>query len=211
MPVISINKTDYKITEGNIEKIFKQATQSEITEGLNWYKDANKFAQSVSNETKKEISIEHVAGVTSALSIRNKWDRNKIDAKNLILAYYRLKKVSDISVCTFTSNKHKAVNILESNANQIETILSGLKTQNFKRNILGCKESVTIDGHAFCISAGIVNALKKVPSISAKNYKIISDEYRQATKMINKKYNLNLIPSQLQAITWVTYKRLHNK
>ena len=211
MPQLTIAKKTYKVTVGNIVKIYKQATESEITEGMNWYSNANQYCQEISDKTNNEISVEHVAGVTSALSIRNEWSRNKLDTFNLVVAYHNLKKVDDVSVCTFTQNKHKAIKILESSALNIDSILSGLKTQNFKRNICGDTSAITVDGHAFFIACGLVNPLSKTPSLSPKNYKLLQKVYRDATKYINKELGLNYVPMQLQAITWLVYKRLNNK
>ena len=211
MPQLTIAKKTYKVTVGNIVKIYKQATESEITEGMNWYSNANQYCQEISDKTNNEISVEHVAGVTSALSIRNEWSRNKLDTFNLVVAYHNLKKVDDVSVCTFTQNKHKAIKILESSALNIDSILSGLKTQNFKRNICGDTSAITVDGRAFFIACGLVNPLSKTPSLSPKNYKLLQKVYRDATKYINKELGLNYVPMQLQAITWLVYKRLNNK
>ena len=76
---------------------------------------------------------------------------------------------------------------------------------------MGDNNAVCVDGHAFHIASNRVNALDKVPSLSEKNYNIIANEYKLATKFINKKYNLSLKVSDVQAITWVTYKRVNNK
>ena len=95
MPQLTIAKETYKVTVGNIVKIYKQATESEITEGMHWYSNANQYCQEISNKTNNEISVEHIAGVTSALSIRNEWSRNKLDTFNLVVAYHNLKKVDD--------------------------------------------------------------------------------------------------------------------
>ena len=76
---------------------------------------------------------------------------------------------------------------------------------------MGDIQAITIDGHAFNIASNRVSSLAEVPAISEKNYKAVQRVYRDAKNFINKRYNLNLKTSDLQAITWVTYKRLHNK
>ena len=84
MPQLTIAKKNYKVTVGNVVKMYKQATESEINEGMNWYSNAGQYCQEISDKTNNEISVEHVAGVTSALSIRNEWSRNKLDTLHII-------------------------------------------------------------------------------------------------------------------------------
>ena len=221
MPVISINKTDYKITKGNIEKIFKQATKSEYYQGLDWYQDANIFATVLCSQLDNQISLKKIAGVIASLSPRNDWNRNKIDAENICKEflsnkYYQLNLFGyhlllNTKVCTFNANKSKAIKILLSNDSEIETLLKGNKLINFYRCIIGDVSAVTIDGHAFNIASNRVSSLAEVPAISEKNYKAVQRVYIDAKNFINKRYNLNLKTSDLQAVTWVTYKRLHNK
>ena len=221
MPTISINKTDYKVTKGNIEKVFKQATNHEFHQGINWYSNATNFATDLFSELNYQISLKKIAGVIASLSPRNEWNRNKIDARNICKEflsnkYYQLNLFGynfllNTKVCTFNANKSKAIKILLANDSEIETLLKGNKLINFYRCIIGDTEAITIDGHAFNIASNRVSSLAEVPAISEKNYKAVQRVYRDAKNFINKRYNLNLKTSDLQAVTWVTYKRLHNK
>ena len=221
MPTISINKTDYKVTKGNIEKVFKQATNHEFHQGINWYSNATNFATDLFSELNYQISLKKIAGVIASLSPRNEWSRNKIDARNICKEflsnkYYQLNLFGyhfllNTKVCTFNANKSKAIKILLANDSEIETLLKGNKLINFYRCIIGDTEAITIDGHAFNIASNRVSSLAEVPAISEKNYKAVQRVYRDAKNFINKRYNLNLKTSDLQAVTWVTYKRLHNK
>ena len=221
MPTISINKTDYKVTKGNIEKVFKQATNHEIHQGINWYSNATNFATDLFSELNYQVSLKKIAGVIASLSPRNDWNRNKIDARNICKEflsnkYYQLNLFGyhfllQTKVCTFHSNKSKAIQILLSDDSKIESILKGNKLISFYRGIIGDTEAVCIDGHAFNIASNRVTALSEVPAISDKNYKIIQNVYRDAKNFINKRYGLNLKTGELQAVTWNEYKRLHNK
>ena len=221
MPVITINKTDYKVTVGNIEKIFKLASKERIAESSKWYSDAQKFTETLSLKFDNQLSSIKIAGVIAALSPRNEWNRNKLDAETLCKEflsnkYYQLNLFGyhvllNSKVCTFNTNKAKAIKILLSDDSKIESILKGNKLINFFRCIIGDDKAICIDGHAFNIASNRVSALSEVPAISDKNYKILQKVYKDATNFINKKYNLNLIPNKLQSTTWEEYKRLHNK
>ena len=221
MPQLTISKETYKVTKGNIENVFKSASQERIAETRKWYSDAQKFTETLSLEFNNELSSNKIAGVIAALSPRNEWNRNKFDAVNLCKEflsnkYYQLNLFGyhfllNSKVCTFHANKSKAIQILLSDDSEIETILKGNKLINFYRCIIGDSEAICIDGHAFNIAANRVTSLAEVPPISDKNYKIIANLYRETKNFINKEYNLNLKTYQIQSVTWNKYKDINNK
>lgn len=184
-------------TTSNILKMYNFATIDEIKEGINWYTNANIVCSELSEETNR-YSIHQIAGAISALSPRNKWSRNILDVRNLVKDRY-------CKVGTFHANRDKARAILDAfypSPREIEEILRGQKTISFYRNIVDPNDPnyVTIDGHAIGIWLGqrVTNL-----TVSGDAYYVISQEYEKAAK------KLGLIPNQLQAITWLTYKRIH--
>ena len=221
MPQLTISKETYKITKGNIIKMYEQASKKEIAETSKWYSDAQKFTETLSLEFNNELSSNKIAGVIAALSPRNEWNRNKFDAEQICKEflsnkYYQLNLFGyhfllNSKVCTFHANKSKAIKILLSDDSEIETILKGNKLINFYRCIIGDSEAICIDGHAFNIAANRVTSLAEVPPISDKNYKIIANLYRETKNFINKEYNLNLKTYQIQSVTWNKYKHINNK
>ena len=115
-------------------------------------------------------------------------------------------------VCTFGSNKDKAITILEceiDSSDNICAILKGNKTIAFFRGILtnGKCDEITVDGHAFNIWRGLYTSLNDVPAISNKLYKAVSDAYRDAAVAINQQSKSDWSASQIQAITWVCWRR----
>ena len=224
MPQLTISNKTYKVTIGNIERVFKSATTERIAETRKWYQNAQDFTKAVANKLNaNDVSRFKVSGVISAISPRNEWNKNKLDAVNLCKEfvsnkYYQLPlfdtwycELLKTKVSTFNTNKSKAVKILLNNDSKIESILKGNKIVNFFKCINGDSNAICIDGHAFNIACNRVSALSEVPAISDKHYKIISNVYRDAKNFINKKYNLNLKSMHLQSVTWNEYKRLHNK
>ena len=224
MPQLTISNKTYKVTVGNIERVFKSASQERIAETRKWYQNAQDFTKAVANKLNaNDLSRFKVSGVISAISPRNEWNKNKLDAENLCKEfvsnkYYQLPlfdadyhTLLKTKVSTFNTNKSKAVKILLNDDSKIESILKGNKLISFYRGIIGDTEAVCIDGHAFNIASNRVTALSEVPTISDKHYKMISNVYRDAKNFINKKYNLNLKSMHLQSVTWNEYKRLHNK
>ena len=195
----------------NIVSVYFQATVVDIQEGMVWYNNAHQVCARLA--IKYDLPIETVVGVVSALSPNNKWDRNIIDAENMIRAYcfeYDYPKV-----CTFTGNKDKAISILECEIDSSENIcaiLKGNKTIAFFRGIYtnGQCDEITVDGHAFNIWRGMYTSLNDVPAISNKLYAQVSEFYRDAAVTINDLEGTKYSAAQMQAITWVAWRRMNN-
>ena len=194
----------------NILAVYFQATPVDIQEGTVWYNNAHTICKALSY--KYNLPLSTVVGVVSALSPNNKWDRNILDAEQMIKAYCM--GFDYPKVCTFGGNKDKAITILEceidSSAN-ICAILKGNKTIAFFRGIFtnGECDEITVDGHAFNIWRGMYTSLNEVPAISDKLYKQVSDAYRAAAVAINDLTGDSYSAAQIQAITWVAWRRMH--
>ena len=199
------------MTVSNIVGTYLLSNSVEKCNGVEWYARAMVAAQAISNST--GVNVNKVAGVISALSPNNRWERNLIDAENVCKVYINgdVEDVMNVKVCTYGKMLLKAVNILEcDNISEIPTILNGRKIRAFYECIVGKSDSVVIDGHAYSIWIGERLTMKQVPNIGIKLYASITADYIAATQEINAKFNTNLMPFQVQAITWVTLKRLHS-
>lgn len=187
-----------------IQAVFNLASVSDVVEGQDWYETARDAAVKLSE--RYGVDVTTACGVIAALSPRNKWTRNLIDAENLINVYVSsgAEACDSIKVCTFGSNKSKALRILASDPtlDMVESILSGPKLKEFFRCIIG-QEDVCIDGHAYSIWFGDRITLKNVPSIGVKLRRQIKADYIAVAR------KNNIQPSELQAITWVTHRRIH--
>jgi len=113
-------------------------------------------------------------------------------------------------VCTYGINKDKAIKILEATEDQYLAILNGRKVTNFYLSIIGDSDAVCVDGHAYSIWVGERISTNKTPAIGVVLYREISADYVNATKAINRAEGTNYTAAQIQAITWVTHKRIHN-
>ena len=189
----------------NIKAVYQLATLTEQQDGITWYPAANQIAISLAD--RHEISEAQAIGVIAALSPRNRWERNVQDADSIISAFKAggAEQAMLTKVCTFTANKTKAVKILESGLETLPTaldILSGPKLREFASCIAGLPD-VCIDGHAFCIWAANRTGLADVPAIGVKLRREIKADYQAAAD------ELGITPSACQAITWVTWRRIH--
>ena len=189
-----------------ITSVFNLASVTDKNQGANWYAEANTFAQDLADNY--SVSRLKVLGVIASLSPRNRWERNKQDAENMIKVYANGGHYGDlfnIKVCTFTVNKIKAAKILTldcASDTEVKAILKGPKMIEFYHCIQEL-DDVCIDGHAYSVWVGDRITLANVPSIGKKLRETIKADYRQAAK------DLGVSAHVLQAITWVTWRRIH--
>ena len=210
----------------HIIRCYEQAYTVENQHGIKWYSNAYEIASKLSQ--KHSIDINQVVGVIAALSPNNEWKRNCIDAENLINMYSLFKRRGTIDeyirdhlelvkVCTFNANKYKAIEILmlkskTNKANKVRKILfgrSGYKVVEFMNSILGV-DDCCIDGHAYSIWLGERVPTTKTPPLGKKLRESIKADYRLAKQYINYDLGTKYKVSEIQAITWVTHKRIHS-
>ena len=192
------------ITTKNIIAIYKLANPSEIKHGLTWYVNANTDCMKIANTL--ELPLHIVIGVVSALSPNNKWERNIINAQDLCTAFINGQDMDSIKVSTYHKMKQKAWHILETMPSYDETItiLNGKKIVSFFRNISGDETDITIDGHARNIYYNDRQGLTTPNTNIKKNeYLDIQKAYLRASKKLGVK------AYELQAITWVAWRRIH--
>lgn len=192
----------------NIIAVYNLASVSDIQQGQSWYARALEFAGRLSAVYDTEVTT--IVGVIAALSPRNRWERNMQDAESMVKAYANggtFEDLMQLKVCTFSSGKSKAAAILSdevSDRAELLAILKGPKLQEFFNCILGDVDDVCIDGHAYSIWIGDRITLANVPSIGKKLRQSIKADYQTAAQ------SLGVKPHIVQAITWVTWKRLHD-
>ena len=190
--------------------MYMQATPVDRQEGTVWYNNAHDICKEISNFYM--IPLSQVVGVVSALSPNNKWDRNIIDAENLIRAY--LFEIEYPKVCTFGTQRDKAIMMLENNYDNpknIARVLHGNKTIAFYKGLAtgGKCDEITVDGHAYNIWNGYYTPLNKVPNISDKLYAEVSLAYKESANIINSNQEKQYSPNNIQAITWVCHRRIN--
>ena len=177
----------------NLDHFFNLASDQDIKDGINWYKIANKEANKIAK--KYNLDVYKVAQVISALSPRNKWKQNILDANKLCEAYVLGLHPTDIKVCTFHSNKFKAFNILASN---VQITNNSLKTFNFVNNIAYLNNDfLTID--IWHLRACFNNMIK---INNATIGKIAYEQIKQLT--LKKADKLGLKGFEFQAILWLS-------
>tara|TARA_B110000902_G_scaffold181321_1_gene205323 strand:- start:208 stop:795 length:588 start_codon:yes stop_codon:yes gene_type:complete len=188
----------------NILKVFNQVSLEEYEHGKDWYSNALNECQAMAD--KYELPLHIVVGVVAALSPTNRWERNLVDADNMLACYVEGGYVEDTAPCTYKKMRDKAWDILQTNPHSIEDtafILRGPKITDFFLCIMG-QDVCVIDGHAWCIANADRRTMQEVPSIGKKLRKDLQTAYSRA----GKKHGMTAY--QMQAATWVAWKRMHN-
>lgn len=188
----------------NILKVFRKASNDEIEHGKQWYQVANKEAQAIASDN--SVSLSQCVGVIAALSPNNKWERNLINASDMIAAHNSGLGVDSFRVSTYGANKRKAWSILNDNLSECDAILerlNGRKVKAFYSNIMGY-DTCTIDGHALNIALGKRQSLTSDANrVGVRLYRELAEAYTRAA------HREGLKAYEMQAITWTTWRRMH--
>ena len=186
-----------------ILKVYKSATADEVKHGMKWYAIAKRDATKIAKEF--GVSVNTTVGVIAALSPNLGWNLNVKAARDLIEAFTNGCSMDDVTVSSYPANKRKAWDMLEQKMVSKKALmikLNGRKTTAFFANIVGL-DVVTVDGHAKNIHDGLRRVLKN-NNVGVKEYGIIADAYYKAADKVGIK------GYQMQAITWVAWRRQHN-
>ena len=180
----------------SLNTIFNEAQNKESKSGKSWYKTAHEICLKLQQDNKNLFTLEQVAGVLSALSPRNKWERNILDAANVLRAVRLNKKPNAVKVCTFNTNKEKAFRIAKGEETIKET---SKKTFAFVNNIARLDRNfVTID--LWHLRACFGTTIKT--GLTPKNYEILQEITLQEAE------KGGLAGYEFQAVIW---EALRNK
>ena len=199
----SITKTSDESIRYNLDKWMISASPENWTKGRYWYRDAQDYCKALSNEF--DINPYICASVVSCLSPNNKWQRNKIDARAVIIAHLNGIDPENVKVCTYTANKLKAFRVLRDGEKIAST---APKTHAFAMNCgLLSNNHITIDKWHIraCLSqpgCGIIDCVETITSAQYRRVEAI-------TAGLAKIHGLK--GYQFQAIIWLTIKENWNR
>ena len=173
----------------NILSVYGSGSNEDRKAGRNWYPEANRWCTQQSKEL--GVSVKVFAAITAALSPACRWERNKIDAANLI------RFNGNVKVCTYNTNKNKAIAIMRTGN---VGLLSGPKVVAFYNCMLQPDiDMVVVDRHAMRIYEGSWEPEGK-PVIKGGVYEKVCEAYRHAASITNE------TPAALQASTWTIFR-----
>ena len=194
--VLSGKKLSPEQCRTNILDVYELSTVEQREEGKEWYIKASEMCFDVAM---KYMMPEHqVVGILSALSPRTSWEINQRKLQEVLskgttfATGLQMDKVKRIFQTDFEST--------------VLDILNGEKTKNFYLNIRRplSPKGVTIDTHAIRVAYKDFRREISEPSMKPNQYRFFAEGYVDVAKQVG------VLPSQLQAITWVTIKSLYS-
>lgn len=174
----------------NIRATYARATAEEHRQGEFWYEAANAAARGLA--TAHNLPLETSAAILAVLSPQVSWTRNVVMAREVC---------ETGTTRGLGANVDKARRLLDGESPDV--VVSGPKVSCFYANILDPSgHEITIDRHAFDIAQGRRTddvtrgqlALKGHYARYCQAYQLVADE-------------LGIGACQLQAITWVAWRR----
>jgi hypothetical protein len=182
-----------------IVDLYNRTPQDTRESAIDWYREAHEEAQMLAS--KHNVSLDVAVGVVAVLSPRLKWDLN-IEYADQILGHNTVSDSLDATMRCFKTSRIKAWDVkVQGSVDGILRYKSAPKTYSFHQNILHPDSSdyVTIDTWAVIIASPILCNNNDL-AVTGKTYTKIADAYREAARIVG------ILPSELQAITWVQYR-----
>lgn len=182
---------------------YNEAGYEEISDGLLWYKDANRFV--TDRSIKYEVKPFRVAGVLSALSPQKSWEHNKQLTDSFLKGSrkgHTRVQIDKAEQCLIAKKPSDIYRLLSKGQ---------VKTSQFYLNIL-CPNmtfGTTIDRHAITACLYDTDNLQEIDNsiykLTKNQYHFFSNCYKQVSQQLSVK------PHEAQAIIWCTVKKLKNK
>lgn len=197
-------KLTLNIAKANIEKLYRQASMKNVTDGLNWYPLARAYCVDLAE--KHDIAYEQVVACLAVLSPNCSWDTNKLAVKLLL-------ETGACENCNvYPDNIEKAYRIAFKGVDPLEILGKpnryGNKVRAFYNNIRDPRQSVsvTIDTHAIRAAYGRYDVtLPELRQVfeSVRGYKLVQQAYQEVAAQHG------MLPCSLQAIVWLTVKEMY--
>jgi hypothetical protein len=189
------------VSVDNLRHTLEKATPHDTQLGLESFFKYNRIVALVGART--GFSVRVAAAVFSALSPNNDYWGNLRDAHALLAAARDGLGIDAFTVSTYGNNKRKAWQIAHG-AEPLELIVAK-KTRSFFLNVADPTdpEPVTIDGHMVNIWKCKRENLVGLRWDDKKHYDVIAEDVRVLAR------ERGVIPSQMQGILWLTWRRIH--
>lgn len=178
--------------EANILRAFRATTPQDRANGREWYAQAHALALELTPD-----NVRKGAGVIAALSPRRMWITNMHDAQRAVAQGYADR--------TLQRSIDQANRILA--GEDPDSVLTGPKVRAFYANIVsaGQDDNVTVDMHAWNVAVGAVTDVNGLHRPGA--YDRVAQLYRRAAKRVSRETGEHWTPAELQAATWIFWRR----
>lgn len=200
----------------HLYRTYEQSFPSERAEAMVSYERYRMICETIA--TRHGYTTEIACGVFAALSPNNEYHGNIRDLETLLVNERQGSSLADFRVATYGNNKRKAWDIAK--GTPVGECIRAAKTWNFFNNVLSPSDPdfVTVDGHMYWCWKGVAGTVKGLrgpqrtttglrgtPSLGPTLYGEIAGDVKGLARA------LGIIPCQLQAILWITWKRIHRR
>lgn len=188
------------MSQANVRNYYALADQIDRTEGAKAYFRYHQMFTEISQMY--GFTLEQTVAGFSALSPNTDYISNLRSLVSCMVGLNAGTADNDIVVSTYKHGRARALKYLRGEVDFLD-VTKGLKTRAFYQNLLDPlkNDRVTVDGHMICVWRGI-DANMKALTIGKKEYRLIESEIIRLAREIN------LLGHQLQAILWLTRKRV---
>lgn len=190
----------------NILATYYRAGPLELDAGREWYTQAWRIADTLA--ATYGVPIPRAVGALAALSPGVSWTENVAAAETYCQAFRDDPEQAPPIVPGYQLNRTKAWAILSGHYPHPRTAFetgTAPKTLAFYDAISGDRNAVCVDGHAVSIREGVRFPVGDPRAkLWAAKYSRVAADYRKAAAIVGED------PRDLQAITWVTWHKLHS-
>lgn len=185
----------------NIKNVLDRSETTEIDEGRIAFFRYKEVCQNIADFY--DVDFNTCVAVFVALSPNSSYHLNLRSLVSVLDGYKSGRELESVKVATYNHCRDRAWTYL--NGVDFLSVVKGKKIRSFYFNIVNPLDpfNVTIDGHAVNIWKNQKVGLKDVAA-ARFNYEKVADDYRAVA------LSSSLLPSQVQAITWMSWRRIHN-
>lgn len=197
-----LSETSDRAIAARLRSWLRVATARQRAEGLAWYPMAQEFAAKLA--ARAGITRHAAANVIAALSPRNRWERNLMDAECLAKAWAAGESQESVTVCTPHANRRKAWAALEG----VPISDKSPKCHAFAAAISGLDPArVTIDCWAMRSALVPPGELARLPEPPACQESPTECQYRRLERLhLAAAEREGLAGFELQAIVWTAIR-----
>lgn len=203
----------------NVTRIFREATEAELSAGREWYARASRLAAelAVSLPTRHAYhgDLSRAAAVIAVISPRLSWPQNVKIARNLYhLAFVHASEGDFVFYGrgALPANIRKAYRLLTTDA-PTDAIVSGPKVTAFWRTISDPNDprAVVVDRHAIDVAVGrVTDDATRGKVLGRKGaYEVVALTYTRAARILSAELGEPITPAEVQAVTWTVWRNSH--
>ncbi len=187
-----------ELAQSRITSVFEEACDTDFAKGSTWYFDVNKLCREIADSSDfTHITPIHVAGIIAALSPMRSWTDNINKAREAVWSGAARGLGHTVETTSIIWHGFDPEIVISRTGNNP-------KVYSFFKNIAypETSDDVTIDRHMWNLLFDDLGVVEKAGlRFKDREYKWAAAQFRQVASEID------LLPHQLQAISWLAWRR----